>query len=140
MEKGKGSGDDVKVKQKLDAKLIVLGFGIYMPPSLRERRRYLLFEVLCEREIDKRDLLKEMWDSIYSLYGDVGASEIKLQLIEYHSRGESKSGVGILRCAYDKVEEVRASLACIHSVNGARVGIRVTKISGTIKGATRLRR
>jgi ribonuclease P/MRP protein subunit POP5 len=113
---------------------------LYMPPSLRERRRYLLFEVLCEREIDKRDLLKEIWDSIYSLYGDVGASEIKVRLIEYQNGEERMNGVGILRCAHDKVEEARASLACIHSVNGARVGIRVIKISGTIKGAPRLRR
>ena len=32
-----------------------------------------------------------------------------------------------------------AALACIHSVNETRVGIRVIGISGTIKGATRLR-
>ncbi len=115
---------------------------LILPPSLRERRRYLLFEVLCEREIDKRELLKEIWDSLYSLYGDVGASESKVWLIEYHKREDTNSssgGVGILRCAHDKVEEVRASLACIHSINDARIGIRVIKISGTIKGVTRLR-
>ena len=109
----------------------------YVPPSLRERRRYLLFEMIGEREIDKRDLLKELWDSIHSLYGDVGASEIKLRLIKYHTRGSTQSVVGILRCAHDKVEEVRASLACIHSITDARVGIRVIKTSGTIRGATR---
>ena len=123
---------------------------LILPPSLRERRRYLLFEVLCEREIDKRELLKEIWDSLYSLYGDVGASESKVWLIEYHNHkredanGSNSSsggggGVGVLRCAHDKVEEVRASLACIHSINEARIGIRVLKISGTIKGATATR-
>jgi ribonuclease P/MRP protein subunit POP5 len=111
---------------------------LILPPSLRERRRYLLFEVLCEREIDKRELLKEIWNSLYSLYGDVGASESKVWLIEYHSGGGG-GGVGILRCAHNKVEEVRASLACIHSVDDARIGIRVIKISGTIKGATATR-
>ncbi|MBA5942759.1 MAG: RNase P/RNase MRP subunit POP5, partial [Methanophagales archaeon] len=54
-------------------------------------------------------------------------------LIEYNKKGDI--GTGILRCANGKVEEVRASLACIHSVNGVRVGIRVKKISGTIRGA-----
>ncbi|NMX21289.1 hypothetical protein C5S30_02390 [ANME-1 cluster archaeon GoMg4] len=118
---------------------------LILPPSLRERRRYLLFEVLCEREIDKRELLKEIWNSLYSLYGDVGASESKVWLIEYHKREDANSssggggGVGILRCAHNKVEEVRASLACIHSINDARIGIRVIKISGTIKGATATR-
>jgi ribonuclease P/MRP protein subunit POP5 len=117
---------------------------LYMLPSLRERRRYLLFEVMSEREIDKRELMKEIWNSMYSLYGDVGASESKLWLIEYHTneqqnKKDAKSSVGILRCAHDKVEEVRASLACIHSVNDARVGIRVMRTSGSIKGASRRR-
>jgi len=83
--------------------------------------------------------LKEIWDSLYSLYGDVGASESKVWLIEYHKREDTNCGVGILRCAHNKVEEVRASLACIHSINDARIGIRVIKISGTIKGVTSLR-
>jgi ribonuclease P/MRP protein subunit POP5 len=111
-------------------------------PSLRGRRRYIVFEVISEREIDKKALLKEIWDSIYSLYGALGASESKLWLIEYDKTKDTDidKGKGILRCAHDKVEEVRAALACIHSVNEARVGIRVIGISGTIKGATRLRR
>ena len=148
----------VKIKQKVGAKLVVLGFGIclvvlvcigmywdlmlYLPPSLRGRRRYIVFEVISERGIDKKALLKEILDSIYSLYGDVGASESKLWLIGYDKRKDTDIGTGrgILRCAHDKVEEVRAALACIHSVNEAMVGIRVIGISGTIKGATRLRR
>ena len=110
----------------------------YVPPSLRERRRYLLFDMIGDREIDKRALLKELGDSIHSLYGDVGASKIKLRLIKYHTREDDTHGVvGILRCAHGKVEEVRASLACIHSITDARVGIRVIKTSGTIRGATR---
>lgn len=110
----------------------------------RERKRYLVFEVISEREIDKRELLKEIWRSVYSLYGDVGASESKLWLIGYEKKKDGDTGIdvsegmGIQRCAHDKVKEVRAALACIHSVNEARVGIRVVGISGTIKGATRL--
>jgi ribonuclease P/MRP protein subunit POP5 len=103
-------------------------------PSLRERRRYLLFEVFSERAIDKRELLKELWDSLYSLYGDLGASESKVWLIDYQTTEGATSGRGILRCAHHKVEEVRASLACIHAVNDVRVGIRVIRTSGTIKG------
>jgi len=123
---------------------IILSVLLYLPPSLRERRRYLRFEVIGEREIDKRELMKEIWNSLYSLYGDVGVSESKLWLIDYRGEedcevGDAKCGLGVLRCAHDKVEEVRASLACIHSVNDARVGIRVVRTSGSIKGASRRR-
>jgi RNase P/RNase MRP subunit POP5 len=110
---------------------------VYTPPTLRERRRYLRFELLCERPIDKRDVLKEIWDSLYALYGDLGASESKLWLIDYHPSEDGTRGVGILRCAHDRVEEVRAALACIHAIDTASIGIRVVKTSGTIKGASK---
>ena len=133
MEKGEGCRDNMNMKY-------ILSLMLHLPPSLRDRRRYLRFEMICAREIDKRELLKEIWNSLYALYGDVGASESKVWLIGYHKSEDTNNGVGILRCAHDKVDEVRASLACIHSVNDAPVGIRVIKISGTIKGASRLRR
>ncbi len=109
---------------------------IYLPPSLRERRRYLRFELLCERPIERREVLKEIWDSLYALYGDLGASASKLWLIDYQPSDDGTRGVGILRCAHDRVEEVRAALACIHAINSASIGIRVVKTSGTIQGAS----
>lgn len=92
-----------------------------------------MFEVLSEIGIDKHRLLNAIWDSVYSLYGDIGTSESKLWLIRY-----DKKGIGILRCTHTKVEEVRAALACVHSVNGAGIGISVIGVSGTIKGASRV--
>ncbi len=115
-------------------------FALLIPPSLRDRRRYLVFEWISEWGIDKWTLLSEIRDSIFSLYGDVGASESNIRLIEYANAEDTDGGMGILRCAHDKVEEVRAALACIHSANEARLSIRVIGISGTIKGATRLLR
>ena len=133
-----------RAKCKSQNKFCVLRFALLLPPTLRERRRYLAFELISEREIDKRELLKEIRDSVYSLYGDTGASESKMWLIEYGKDEDAEGGtdrcrgVGILRCAHNKVEEVRAALACIHSASGVRLGIRVIGISGTIKGASRL--
>lgn len=135
MEKGKGGRNNIKKEMKI-AKTLYLALLI-IPPSLRERRRYLVFEVISDREIEKRELLREIWDSVYTLYGDVGAFESKIWLIGYDKK--KGTGTGILRCAHDKVEEVRAALACIHPVNGTRLGVRVIGISGTIKGATRIR-
>ncbi|HDS45769.1 MAG TPA: ribonuclease P protein component 2 [Methanomicrobia archaeon] len=110
---------------------------VYTPPTLRDRRRYLRFELLCERPVDKRAILRAIWDSVYALYGELGASESKLWLIEYHPSEDGTRGVGILRCAHDRVEEVRAALACIYAIDTASIGIRVIKTSGTIKGASK---
>ena len=123
-------------RRLLDGPVCVLCM-VYTPPTLRERRRYLRFELQCERPVDKRAVLKEIWDSLYALYGDLGASESKLWLIEYQPSEDGTQGVGILRCAHNHVEEVRAALACIHAIDTARVGIRIVKTSGTIKGASK---
>ncbi len=54
---------------------------------------------------------------------------MNLMLVSYDGR------YGILRCALNKTQETRASLACIHKIKEGRVSILVHGISGTIKGA-----
>ena len=142
MEEGTGCGASIKMKRA------TVLFALVVPSSLRDRKRYLVFELLSEREIREKGLLKEIRNAIFSLYGDVGASECRMRLIEYRKEEGRKEGAkesteigrGILRCAHGKAEEVRAALASIYSLDGVRVSIRVIGISGTIKGAMRLQR
>lgn len=99
-----------------------------LPSSLREKKRYIVFEVLSKKEAPKQDLIREIWNSAYSLYGDVGTSKIGLWLLIFDGKR------GIVRCARDKTEEVRAILAAISRVNEDCVGISVLSVCGTIKG------
>lgn len=99
-------------------------------PTLRDKKRYMAFEVMSEQKITRQELIKEILNSMISLFGDAGASEINPRLISY---GE---GYGIIRCSRGKTEETRAVLACINNNHGIRVSISVLGISGTIKGAT----
>ncbi|HEY9246652.1 MAG TPA: Rpp14/Pop5 family protein [Candidatus Methanoperedens sp.] len=98
-------------------------------PTLRDKKRYLAFEIISEKKIVPGELSKEIFNSICSLFGDVGCSEIDPRLIS------CEGGYGIIRCARGKTEEARAALACINSINGGRVTITVLGISGTIKSA-----
>ena len=101
-----------------------------LPPSLRGNSRYLAFEVTCgESGIRKQELVKELWRSASSLYGDVGTSRCGLWLIEFDGKG------GIIKCAHDMVNEVKIILATINMINGKAAGLRVLRTSGTIKGA-----
>ncbi|MHC1579736.1 MAG: Rpp14/Pop5 family protein [Candidatus Alkanophagales archaeon] len=111
-----------------------------LPPSLREKKRYLVFEVLSEGEVERGEFLKELWNSLYSLFGETVASGCKLWLIDFGREGVFEGFevyTGIVRCAHKRTDEVRAALACIPSVGGKRVSIRVRGISGTIKAARR---
>lgn len=98
-------------------------------PVLREKKRYIAFKIISQNLINRRDLTEELLDSIYSLFGDKGASEINPSLMSYDEVS------GILRCQKDRTSDTRAALACISWVRGGFVSIKVLGISGTVKGA-----
>jgi len=98
-------------------------------PSLRERKRYLVFELLAKNEISRDELAKEIVSASHSLYGDIGVSRINPRLVDFNGKS------GILRCAQDKVNEARAILATVNSINGMPLALRVVGVSGTIKAA-----
>ncbi len=99
-------------------------------PTLRDKKRYLAFEVSSPQAITRQQLISEIFNSVHSLFGDTGCSEMNPRLMSFEGR------YGILRCAREKTRQVRAALACINNVKGIRVSIAVLGISGTIKGAT----
>lgn len=101
-----------------------------LPSSLRQRKRYLAIEIITEREVSREELLREIFSAIGSLYGDIGASECGVRLLDF---GNQK---GILRCSHGMEERSRAALATITTIVGQRAIVHVQGISGTVKGAT----
>lgn len=97
-------------------------------PTLRDKKRYLAFEVNSMQPVTRQELTREILNSTYSLFGDAGCSEINPSLLSFEGR------YGVLRCSREKTKEARAALACVHSIHGIRASIFVLGISGTIKG------
>ena len=99
-------------------------------PTLREKKRYMAFEINSEKTVIRQELVREILNSTVSLFGDTGASQMNPALMSFEGR------FGILRCIREKTNKTRVCLACINNIRGTRVSIRVLGISGTIKGAT----
>src|SRR5665647_3099042 len=78
-------------------------------PVLRNRRRYMIFELEAEDEIQAKDLMNEIHSKQFSLFGDKGASENRLKLIAFNGR------YGLLRFHHTHSTETRAILATIYS-------------------------
>ena len=55
-------------------------------PVLRGRRRYMIFELEAEGEIQPKDLMSEIHSAQFSLFGDAGASKNRLKLITFNGR------------------------------------------------------
>ena len=103
-----------------------------LPPTLRDKKRYLAFELICEHDVtvNREELLREMFSCVGSLIGDVGSSECGIRVLTFE---DSK---GIIRCAHTKTEQTRAAVATITHIGGKRVVVHILGISGTVAGAT----
>jgi ribonuclease P/MRP protein subunit POP5 len=97
-------------------------------PTLRDKKRYIAFEIAIEQPVTRQELTREILNSTHSLFGDAGCSNINPSLLSFEGR------CGILRCSREKTKEARAALACVNSIHGNKVSIFVLGISGTIKG------
>jgi len=106
---------------------------VTLPKSLRPRKRYVFFEVetLPDASFGEHDLRRALWFEAQNLYGDVMSAETRAALVEYDGE-DATLGLGVVRCAHHRVEEVRAALACVDEVGDDSVGVRVLGVSGTL--------
>ncbi|MBI5060936.1 MAG: ribonuclease P protein component 2 [Candidatus Aenigmarchaeota archaeon] len=104
-----------------------------LPPSLRLKKRYIIFEVISEQQIEYGELVSVVWNSLLSLLGDAGASEARVWIIQ--NLYDNKNQRGVIRCKHDSVEEVRSSLALINIIGEGKVIIKILGVTGTIKSA-----
>ncbi|KXS40490.1 ribonuclease P [Methanolobus zinderi] len=102
-----------------------------LPPTLRDGRRYLAFELIAEGPVKRDDLIREIFSAAGSLLGDVGASECAIRLLAFEDMK------GVVRCSPERTSNTRAVLATIRDVRGTRVLFHVLGISGTVRAATK---
>jgi RNase P/RNase MRP subunit POP5 len=102
-------------------------------PTLREKRRYLHFEVVCS-EASEEEAKQALYAGLLAFLGEQGVALANPKLIKY----DAKTRRGILRCRRDALEAVRAAVALISSVDAKRARIDVINVSGSIKKARAL--
>lgn len=96
-------------------------------PSLRAKKRYLAFELICGEPVNRNDLIKEVMSAASALLGDVVASECDIKVLGF------EDCKGVIQCAHTRVKETRASLATLTRINGKRATLHILGVSGTIK-------
>jgi len=97
------------------------------------RKRYLAFKIVSDQAVNKRDVADAVWNAVLQLFGEYGASQTSLALIEY----DQEKCWGIIRCLHRAVEMVRASIASVTEINEKPVAIHVLRVSGTLKALKR---
>jgi len=95
----------------------------------RVKRRYLVLQVDSEVVPSQKELMDAIWSAVVKLYGEVGASQTSVSLIEY----DLEKKLAVIRTALATLNIVRASIASITSVAGNEAALHVLAVSGTIK-------
>ena len=100
-------------------------------PTLREKNRFVAFEVLSDPKFEKKAVSGTLWDSFLSLFGDLGGSEAGFWLIEW----KKERSWGLLKVRHTAVDRVKAAMAAVGSVDGSDAAFHVIGVSGTVKSA-----
>jgi ribonuclease P/MRP protein subunit POP5 len=99
-----------------------------LPPTLRDKRRYVLATVLPYGvAITQKDLYLSVHEAVTSLWGDTAASLIKPAVVA------AERGHVIVRCRRGMERELVLALSTVVSCGGERVALRTIATSGTIE-------
>jgi RNase P/RNase MRP subunit POP5 len=93
------------------------------------KRRYLAVSIDSEETLGSHDFMDAVWGAVSKLFGEYGASQAGLSLIDY----DAANKLAIVRTGHTTLEMVRTALASISQVGKKPVAMHVLAVSGTIK-------
>ncbi len=105
----------------------------HLPKHARPRWRYLAVEIETWPDADLRrdSVQRALWYAAQNLLGDPGSADADLSVVRF--RFGDGVGEAVVRVRRDEVSTGRAAVACVSTVDGAAVGLRVVGVSGTIR-------
>jgi RNase P/RNase MRP subunit POP5 len=95
----------------------------------RVKRRYFALQLECENLPGEREFIDAIWASVTKLYGEVGASQTGLSLINF----DAERKIFVVKCLLASLPQVRSSIACVTCVAGTGASLHVLAVSGTLK-------
>ena len=102
-------------------------------PSLREKKRYMVFEIISKSKFDFRPVSDAIMQSSLQLLGQLGVA--KAGIIPLENKWNKEISRGIIKVGHKHVDELRASLLLASKINNEYVIIKSVGVSGIIKKA-----
>ena len=93
------------------------------------RKRYILFEIISDKEINEKIIENTIFQSTKKLLGSMGTSNSKLKFMSNFWDGEK----GVLRVEHTHVPKIKTSLAMIDKIGRQKVILYSKKVFGTLK-------
>ncbi len=97
-------------------------------PSLREKKRYVAFEIISKGKIGFTEAKKAIIESCLRFMGELGFARAGIQVLS----DTYKDNKGIIRTTIKETDKVKTSLALIKQIDGNDVIVRSIRTSGII--------
>lgn len=109
-----------------------------LPPTLRINKRYIVFELITQKQLSRLELIQIIWNNCLYYYGEIETSNFRLWLMrmfDFESKGDDYITKGILQCDRDCVEKVKVALCLANTFDNNKIVFHTLGVSGTIKSA-----
>ena len=105
-------------------------------PSLREKKRYLVFEVISKEKInDIEPVSNAIWNSSLQFLGQLGTAKAGLMVL--NNKWDSKLQRGIIKVSHKHVDAAKAALMFAGKIGNHEVIFRSLGVSGILNKAER---
>jgi ribonuclease P/MRP protein subunit POP5 len=102
-------------------------------PTLRERKRYIVYEIISEHNFNIKEISKSILESVEKCFGCIGSAKAGI-LFPADNFNENHQK-GIIRVSHKEVDNVRFALMTITKINNTKVIFRTIGVSGILKKA-----
>ena len=98
-------------------------------PTLKEKKRYIVYEVVSDAKVSEKALEKEIMDNVSKFLGELGIAKSGFMLVE------TKENKGIVKTNVKYQDEVKMALSLIKNIGKEKAVINVIGVSGILKKA-----
>ena len=103
-------------------------------PSLREKKRYLVFEVISKQKInDANQVSSAIWNASLQFLGQLGTAKAGLMVLS--NKWDQKLQRGIIKVSHRHVDAVKAALIFANKIDNEDVIFRSLGVSGILRKA-----
>jgi ribonuclease P/MRP protein subunit POP5 len=104
-----------------------------LPPSMRPKYRYIVFEIISSEPVEYNDIITSIWNSALAFLGELESSKLNMWII--HNLFDAKTKRGVIKCDHRFVEQMRVILTLIQLIGESRVCFKILGVTGTVKSA-----
>ena len=100
-------------------------------PTLKEKKRYLVFEIISEDKISKDVAQKTIMSECLKFLGELGISRSGLMIVN----DQWSKNKGIIKTNNKYLDEVKLALSLIKKMDNKKIIVNIVGVSGILKKA-----